>query len=113
MKLRYYADNFNALVAECEERQIAVQTIKSIALRPWMGRERTHSTWYQPLDEQSDIDLAVGWVLGRPGLFLNSVGDVDLLPMVLDAAERFDGRIPGEDAMRRLEEGGRAEPLFV
>jgi hypothetical protein len=33
-------------------------------------------------------------VLGRPGLFLNTVGDVDILPKVLDAAERFESRPP-------------------
>ena len=33
----------------------------------WDGRERTASTWYEPLREQADIDLAAHWVLGRPG----------------------------------------------
>jgi hypothetical protein len=89
-----------------------VQTIKSIALRPWLGRERTRSTWYQPLEDQSDIDLAVWWVLGRPGVFLNTAGDVDLLPRVLDAAERFEKR-PDDSKMRALLERSKAEPLFV
>ena len=54
----------------------------------------------------------MSWVLGRPGVFLNTVGDITLLPLVLDAAERFTGR-PDEDAMRRLEETWQLEPLFV
>jgi aryl-alcohol dehydrogenase-like predicted oxidoreductase len=112
MQSPYYAENFEALVATCAERGTAVQTIKSIALRPWLGRERTRATWYQPLEEQSDIDLAVWWVLGRPGVFLNTVGDVDLLPKVLDAAERFESR-PDDAAMRALMERSEAEPLFV
>jgi aryl-alcohol dehydrogenase-like predicted oxidoreductase len=49
VQLPYYAENFEALVATCQEREIAVQTIKSIALRPWSGRERTQATWYEPL----------------------------------------------------------------
>src|SRR5205807_107995 len=77
MQLPYYAENFEALAVTCAERNVAVQTIKSIALRPWRGRERTRSTWYEPLSDQAEIDLAVWWVLGRPGVFLNSVGDVD------------------------------------
>jgi aryl-alcohol dehydrogenase-like predicted oxidoreductase len=113
MQLPYYAENFNALVAECEKRQVAVQTIKSIALRPWQGRERTHTTWYEPLEKQADIDVAVWWVLSRPGIFLNSVSDVDLLPDVLDAAERFDGSAPSEAEMLALEKRSRPEPLFV
>ena len=34
----------------------------------------------------SDIGAAVQWVLARQGIFLNSVGDVGLLPLVLKAA---------------------------
>ena len=110
MQLPYYAENFDALAATCRERNVAVQTIKSIALRPWRGRERSHSTWYEPLTEQAEIDLAVWWVLGRPGIFLNTVGDVDLLPKVLDAASRFQ-RAPDESKMQSLVK--EQEPLFV
>ena len=112
MNLPYYAENFEALLKTCAERKVAVQTIKSIALRPWLGRVHTRATWYEPLAAQDDIDLAVWWVLGRPGLFLNTAGDVDLLPMVLDAAERFENR-PGDPQMAAMLERGKTEPLFV
>ena len=112
MQSPYYAENFEALVAACAERGTAVQTIKSIALRPWAERMHTRTTWYQPLEDQGDIDLAVWWVLGRPGVFLNTVGDVDLLPRVLDAAERFEKQ-PDDAAMRALIERSKSEPLFV
>jgi len=111
MREPYYAENFEALARTCAERHVALQTIKSIALRPWLGREHTRTTWYEPLEEQSDIDLAVWWVLGRPGVFLNTVGDIELLPRVLDAASRFDKR-PTEEAMSALVERSRLEPLF-
>jgi len=112
MQLPYYAENFEALARTCAERNVAVQTIKSIALRPWLGREHTRTTWYEPLEDQPDIDRAVWWVLGRPGIFLNTVGDVDVLPRVLDAAERFDKR-PGDAEMSSMLERAKAEPLFV
>jgi len=112
MELPYYADNFEALARTCAERKVAVQTIKSIAAKPWLGREPSRTTWYQPLEAQSDIDLAVWWVLGRPGLFLNTVGDIDLLPRVLDAAERFAKR-PTDSEMKTLLERSQTEPLFV
>jgi hypothetical protein len=89
-----------------------VQTIKAIALRPWAGRPHTRATWYEPLEKQGDIDLAVWWALSRPGVFLDSVGDVGLLPMVLDAASRFSGA-PDDAAMIALAERTAAEPLFV
>ena len=112
MQLPYYAENFEALVKTCAERKVAVQTIKSIALRPWLGRQRTRTTWYEPLESQADIDLAVCWVLGRPGVFLNTVGDVDLLPLVLDAAERFEKRSSDADVAAMLERS-KTQPLFV
>ena len=112
MRLPYYAENFEALAATCAERDIAIQTIKSIARRPWLGRERTASTWYEPMTEQGDIDLALWWAMGRPGIFLNSTGDVDLLPSFLDAASRFQAR-PSEAEMAELVARAQPQPLFV
>jgi len=108
----YYRENFDALTKLCEERHVAVQTIKSIAMRPWMESDHTRTTWYQPLEQPDDIDLAVWWVLARRGIFLNSVGDVDLLPLVLDAASRFHQQ-PEDQAMEALLERSHSVPLFV
>ncbi len=112
MQNAYYRENFEALLAACRERNVAVQTIKSIAHRPWMESEHTRSTWYQPLEDPDDIDLAVWWALGRAGVFLNSVGDVDLLPLVLDAAKRYH-ETPEDGVSRELTERSLTEPLFV
>jgi len=81
-----YRKDFEEVLALCRERQVAVQVIKSIARGPWATGVRTHTTWYQPLEEQVDIDRAVHWVLGLPGVVLDPVGDLTLLPKVLDAA---------------------------
>ena len=115
MQSPYYAENFNALLATCQQRNVAVQTIKSIAYRPWWGRPHTHETWYQPLDNQQDIDLAVHWTLKQPGIFLNTVGDIHLLPMVLDAASRFqpDQTEPSDAQMQELVNRLGMMPLFV
>ena len=107
-----YARDFEALVALCRERAVAVQTIKGITLGPWGEQERTASTWYEPFREQGDIDLAVHWVLGRPAVFLNTAGDVTLLPKVLDAASRFQSR-PDHARMERLVAERGMAPLFV
>src|SRR5216683_1686381 len=112
MQSPYYAENFNALVATCQQRNVAVQTIKSIAYRPWMGRQHTHAVWYEPLEDQQDIDRAVHWVLKRQGLFLNTVGDLHLLPRVLDAASRFQAGTPDEE-MQAMVARLAMEPLFV
>jgi aryl-alcohol dehydrogenase-like predicted oxidoreductase len=111
MRDERYASDFEALAAVCAERGVAVQTIKSITLAPWDGREQTAATWYEPLREQSDIDLAVHWVLGRAGVFLNTVGDVTLLPKVLDAASRYESR-PSDETMDALVIQRNLIPLF-
>jgi aryl-alcohol dehydrogenase-like predicted oxidoreductase len=108
----YYAQNFDALQATCQERNTAVQTIKSLAYRNWMGRPRTATTWYEPLEDQPDIDTALHWALGRPGIFVISSGDVNLLPKVLEAAERYAHR-PADADMQRMVERLQMEPLFV
>jgi aryl-alcohol dehydrogenase-like predicted oxidoreductase len=112
MQLPYYAENFEALSRTCAERNVAIQTIKSLAAKPWLGRDRSRTTWYEPLEAQADIDLAVWWVLGRPGVFLDTVGDIELLPRVLDAAERFEKR-PADEEMKAMLERVQTAPLFV
>jgi aryl-alcohol dehydrogenase-like predicted oxidoreductase len=107
-----YAAEFEALAATCAERGVALQTIKSIALAPWNGREQTTSTWYEPLTDPRDIERAVHWVLGRPEAFLNSVSDVGLFSLVLDAAERFETR-PSDEEMVELVQRRSLAPLFV
>jgi len=107
-----YAADFEALVALCQQRNVAIQTIKAITRSPWNDHAHVRSTWYEPLEEQTDIDLAVHWVLGRPGMFLNTVGDIHVLPRVLDAASRFVAR-PSDDAMRALVERAAMAPLFA
>src|SRR5687768_13719908 len=107
-----YAATFEAVAAVCAERNVALQTIKSLARRRWDGRPHTASTWYEPLRDQADIDPAVHWVLGRPDAFLLTTGDLEILPRLLDAAERFERR-PSDEEMTGLAERSQAEPLFV
>ena len=107
-----YLADFEALYSTCRQRNVAVQTIKSITRAPWEERPSDAPTWYEPLRRQEDIDLAVHWVLGNPGVFLNSAGDVSLLPKILDAASRFEHK-PSGSQMAHLVAERHMEPLFV
>lgn len=112
MNQEVYARDFERLMTICTERNVAVQTIKSILRGPWATTRHTRATWYQPLEKQADIDKAVHWVIGRPGIFLNTPGDIHLLPKVLDAAARFERR-PSDEEMQSLVARQRMTPLFV
>jgi predicted aldo/keto reductase-like oxidoreductase len=107
-----YAAEFEATAALCAERGVAVQTIKAIARGPWAaGVEPSHTTWYQPLENEADIRQAVHWLLARPGVFLNSVGDVNLLPAVLRAADEL-AEAPSDEVMAALSEKAGFATIF-
>jgi len=108
-----YAAEFEQLLALCRDRNVAVQTIKSIARRRWQdGAAPTHDTWYEPLTDAADIERAVHWALARPGVFVNSAGDLRLLGPTIHAAESF-ARSPREAEIAAIEAHAPLEPLFV
>jgi len=108
-----YAADFRALAAVCRERNVALQTIKSAARRPWKGRPKTYNTYfYEPLEAQRALDRAVHWVLGSPDIFLITAGDMRVLPKVLEAAARFKGR-PSDAEMEADAAEFAIEPIFT
>ncbi len=111
MQNETYASGFRDILRIAQERNIAVQTIKSICRRPYPG-ERTHATWYQPLTTQESINRAVHWVLGQAGIFLNTAGDISVLPMVLNAASHFEMR-PSDEEMQAEVRDWDMVPLFA
>ena len=112
MQIPQYAEGFRRLAAVCKERGIAMQTIKSICRRPWPeNTQHFASCWYEPLPDQPSIDKAVGFVFGQPQLFLNTVGDIQFVPKVLEAADRYI-EPPSETEMKELSETQTMAPLW-
>ena len=112
MQNSQYATDFESLMTLCQERQVAVQTIKSITRGPWGDKPHSRATWYEPLEEPAEIEAAIHWVLARPELFLDTAGDIHLLPTILAAAARFNPATPqttAETTLARLD----MAPLFV
>lgn len=86
-----YADDFEKLYHLCQERNVAMQTIKSVARRRWREDDSSpHFSWYEPIRDEDALRRAVHWVLKRPGIFLNTSSDATLLPAILRAASEFD-----------------------
>jgi len=106
-----YAGEFQKLLLICQERQIAVQTIKSIAKGYWGNKKWSRSTWYEPLTNEEAITKNVHWVLGIPGIFLNTVGDLQELSKVLKAADTYEER-PSDEEMNKMVEEMEMQTLF-
>ncbi|MBF9015764.1 MULTISPECIES: aldo/keto reductase [unclassified Oceanispirochaeta] len=110
-----YSRSFNELKKICMEKEIVMQTIKATCRRPWPVGKQNRATWYEPLEEQGDINRAVSYILSDPQLFLNTAGDIDILPRVLQAAADFsEGKItdPSDAEMAAMAEKLTMAPLF-
>ncbi len=106
-----YEADFNQLISYCREHNIAVQTIKSTARGLYGDKPRSYNTWYEPLFDETAINMALQWVMGKPGLFLITTGDMQVLPAFLAAAAEFKKSPPDEDMAKVVAEQGM-QPLF-
>lgn len=107
-----YAADVDSLLALCEERGVAVQTIKSIARRRWPEGTQRRFSWYEPLKDPEAIRRAVHFVLARPGIFLTTSSDATLLRVILDAASDVDAS-PEPASLEADVSAFEMQPLFV
>jgi aryl-alcohol dehydrogenase-like predicted oxidoreductase len=112
MQLPQYAADFESLLSLCEQRGVAVQTIKSVARRRWQDDLGRRFSWYEPLRDGEAIRRAVHFVLARGGLFLNSSSDATLLPAILHAAAE-PAITPTPDALLDDVQLYAMQPLFT
>jgi aryl-alcohol dehydrogenase-like predicted oxidoreductase len=112
MELDFYAADVAELLATCSDRNVASQTIKSVARRRWTDGSTRHFSWYEPIEDEGVLERAVHYVLSNPQVFLNSSSDTRILRQTLDAAASFDRTAPDP---ARLEADRTTEammPLF-
>jgi predicted aldo/keto reductase-like oxidoreductase len=108
-----YRRDTMALLKKCEERNVGVMIIKSAAKQAWGDRERTHTTWYEPHNQQDKIDTAIRFALSQPAVTgVASAGDINVLPMVIKAAEKFTPMSESEQEAL-IEESKNRELFFV
>jgi aryl-alcohol dehydrogenase-like predicted oxidoreductase len=107
-----YRREFNDLLGMCRDKGVAVQTIKSLTRGSWGEKHHTAETWYEPFEEQGDINRVVSWVLGQGTIFLNTAGDVRILPRVLEAASLNLAK-PSDGDMEELAKRTHMTRLFV
>lgn len=112
MQNRRYREGFDKLSKICMEKSIALQAIKTLAKGPKGNPEDTvFATWYEPLSDPESIKTAVSWALGNEQIFLNSAGDIHLLPHILSSASDFKTKISDEE-MKLFAEAQGMTALF-
>lgn len=115
-----YRHDVEELLALCLDKNVAVQTIKSIARRRWPTDEShdvdEQRSWYQPLRDPDAIHRAMQFVLANEQLFLNTSSDARLMQDMLAAASvLLNGdtvEMPNEDLLRSDIETFAMAPLF-
>lgn len=85
-----YKEKTQELLAVCQEKDVGTMIIKSVAARPWGNRDHKYDCWYEPFDTPEMIQKSVNFVLSQEGVTgLCTTGDINILPMFLDACINF------------------------
>jgi aryl-alcohol dehydrogenase-like predicted oxidoreductase len=103
--------DFITLLEVARQRNAGTIAIKAIAKRPWDVGMRMYKTWYEPFDEQAEIDKSLWYTLSQGVSTAVLPGDLRLWPMVIDAAERFKTMEPGEQE-QVIQKARQYSPIF-
>ena len=106
-----YRRDVTKLLQMAAERDIGTMVIKTWARGPWGDKASRYHTWYEPFEDAGMIEQALRFNLSQPVSGVISAGDARLLPMILEAAERFRPMDEAEQ-VELLATAGEYEPLF-
>ena len=105
-------NDYGPLLETAKKKDLGVFAIKSIAKGNWDNPAPPHryNTWYEPFDNESDMQKSLWYALSRDITSAVSSGDMTLLPKIIDAAEMFNP-LTEEEEKEILRESGQYEPL--
>jgi aryl-alcohol dehydrogenase-like predicted oxidoreductase len=108
-----YRISVEKLLQICQDRNVGVQAIKSVANGPWGDQKRRYNTWYEPFDRQEKIQQGVNFTLSQPGVTgIPTAGDTTILPMVIKAVENFQPMSQSEQEAL-IAQSQELEPIFA
>lgn len=107
-----YRASCETLIKTARDKDVGTMAIKSIARGPWGDRPRTFATWYEPFDTQAEIDRSFWFALSQEVTTAPHAGDISLVPMVLDAGERFR-RLNASEQSELIGIGASYETMFA
>jgi predicted aldo/keto reductase-like oxidoreductase len=107
------ATDYRPLLAATLARGTGAIGIKAIALRPWATRaEQTHTTWYRPSDDPTDMAKRLRYALTHPIATTVLPSDTHLWPPLFDAVESF-APLPDDEIERMIADARGSTPLYV
>ena len=107
-----YRKDAEDLITECRRKDVGTMVIKTITKGPWKTDSHWANCWYEPFNEANDIQQAVNFALTHDITGLCTVGDIHVLPKVLEACEKFTP-MSAESRDQLIESARNYEPLFV
>lgn len=113
-------NDFRPVLKAAIDRDVGVIAIKAVSKGRWPGGQRRmigdrpFTTWYEPLEDQEDINKAVWFTLSQEGVTTYSMcAEVRLWPKIIKAGESF--RKLSEEEQREVVEYFKRKgvrPLF-
>jgi predicted aldo/keto reductase-like oxidoreductase len=106
-------NDFRPLLKIAKEKDVGVIAIKSMLRRRWVG-EKKYRTWYEPIEDANEAEMALRFTLSQEGVTTYSLPcDVKLWPTVLEVAERYR-KIDEKEQKEKIEYAQKHlfKPLF-
>jgi predicted aldo/keto reductase-like oxidoreductase len=105
------------ILEEAQSRGMARLALKAMARQKWPetdpppGKEIWRKSWYEPLSDPEEAELALRWTLSKPVTAAIPPGEEELFRMALEFALRFEPLTPEEEV--KVEAMARGlEPVF-
>jgi aryl-alcohol dehydrogenase-like predicted oxidoreductase len=106
-----FRKNAEELISACKAKDVGTMIIKAITRGPWGAKPHTATTWYEPFHQRDEIQRAVNFALSYEVTGLCTAGDIHVLPLVIDACEKFT-KLNQSQMEEMLESAPHYEPLF-
>ena len=106
----YHADT-RKLLETCEEQDVGVMAIKSLAKEPWGDQEHRYHTWYLPFEKETEIQNNINFVLSQKLTHICTTGDYRLLGKIIKACENYQP-MPSMDQERLIATQSDLQTIF-
>ncbi|MBN8580473.1 MAG: aldo/keto reductase [Anaerolineae bacterium] len=111
MAMPEYRSTTEELISTCKAKEVGTMIIKSITKGPWGDKPKTATTWYEPFDKMDEIQRGIDFVLSHDVTGVCTAGDINILPMVIQACENFTP-LNEQEQEDMIKSGSQFEALF-